>query len=115
MHSRRAKLGKPEQSIAHYVMGVGECLRFLQALRDDQQFFGNLSPAPDLATRRISQAQPEQCPDKRPLVCAAHLAGQLHGPLRRTLALRRTEASRKQRRLQGDLEREFFLVALGAL
>jgi len=96
-------------------VGVGEWLGLLQASRDGQHLFGNLSTDPDFATRRISQAQPEQCPHKRPLICAAHLAGQLHGPLRGTLALGRSEASRKQRRLQRDLERQFFLVALRAL
>jgi hypothetical protein len=87
----------------------------LQAFRDGQHLFGNLSTDPDFATPRISQAQPEQRPDKRPLICTAHLAGQLHGPLRGTLAFHRSEASRKQRRQQGDLEREFLLVGLRAL
>ena len=90
-------------------MGVGEWLGFLQAFRDGQHLFSNLSTHPDFATRRICQAQPEQCPDT--LICAAHLAGQPHCPFRGTLALRRSEASRKQRRQQGDLEGEFFLVA----
>jgi hypothetical protein len=57
-------------------VGVGERLGLLQAFRDDQHLFSNLSTDPDFATRRISQAQPEQCPDKRPLICAAHLLEQ---------------------------------------
>jgi len=115
VHSCSAKLGKPEQSITHHVVGVGERLRFLQAFRDNQQLLGNLSSHPNFATRRISQAQPEQCPDKRPLICAGHPAGELDPTCRCVLALRRSKASRKQRRQRGHLEGQFFLVALQSL
>ena len=65
MHSRSAVLGQPEQSIAYQVVGVGEWLRLVQTFGNDQQLLGKLLTDPDFATRRISQAQPEQCPDKR--------------------------------------------------
>src|SRR5271165_5960538 len=108
------KLAKPEQGVTHCVVSVPEWLRIMQAFPHYEQLLSGLPSDPNFPAHPISHSQPKQCPEKRPQVCA-DLAGQLRRPCCSTFALCRSEASRKQRRQQSDLERKLFLVALRAL